>query len=259
MVSENARVQRTSQLTTRVLAPNPGPMTLSGTNSYAIGREGGSVIVVDPGPGDDAHLARLASIGHVELVLATHHHADHVEALNRFAREVGAPARAMDAAFCLGADPLADGEVIQAAGVRIRVMATPGHTADSVCFLLEEDGPAGSVLTGDTVLGEGSTIIAHPDGALAPYLSSLRALRQHGDALVLPGHGPALPSLGRACDAYLAHREERLAQVRAALATLGRDASVAEVADLVYADVPTGLRSAAEASLRAQLDFVREA
>lgn len=243
----------------RVRAPNPGPMTLDGTNSYLIGRPGGAVVVVDPGPADVDHLTRLAAQGRVELVLATHHHADHVEALRRFAEQVGAPVRAMDAAHCLGAGPLSDGEVIRAAGVRIRVLATPGHTADSVCFLLEADGASGSILTGDTVLGEGSTIIAHPDGALAPYLASLRSLRALGDARVLPGHGPTLPSLASICDVYLAHRRERLDQVRAALRALGPDAELAAIADAVYAQVPQALRFAAEASLRAQLDYLREA
>lgn len=234
-------------------------MTLDGTNSYVLGPASGSVVVVDPGPQDEAHLALLASFGRVELVLATHHHPDHVEAMLAFARAVDAPARAIDAAYCDGAPPLADGEEIRAAGTRIHVLATSGHTADSVCFALPDDGERGSVLTGDTILGAGTTIIADPDGALRPYLRSLDLLESWGAATVLPGHGPTLADLGAICRAYRAHREERLDQVRAALVQLGPDATVADVTDLVYSDVDASVRNAAEASMRAQLGYLRDA
>lgn len=255
-----------------ILAPNPGPMTLDGTNSYVLhGPGAASVIVVDPGPLDAGHLARLASDGPVELVLVTHHHADHVEGVAEFARLTGAPVRAFDPAHCHGAPPLVDGERIQAAGLAIEVLHTPGHTADSACFVLrgvagddsagDADAPA-AVLTGDTILGRGTTIIADPDGALGPYLDSLQRLRalaaaEPGPVRVLPAHGPELPDLVAICDAYLAHRAERLDQVRAALAQLGTDAGVAEVTDLVYADTDASVRSAAEASVRAQLTYLR--
>lgn len=250
-----------SLFATLVRAPNPGPMTLDGTNSYVLrAPDSSGVVVVDPGPSDAAHLRRLAEAGRVELVLLTHHHPDHSEALAEFARLADAPARAIDPAFCIGADPLADGERIEAAGLALNVIATPGHTADSACFVLPDDGEHGSVLTGDTVLGRGTTIIADPDGSLGPYLHSLgrlRALGAGGAVMVLPGHGPVLPDLAAVCDAYIAHRAERLDQIRAALAELGADASTEQVTDLVYADTDASVRGAAEASVRAQLRYLR--
>ena len=230
-------------------------MTLDGTNSYVVGSD--HIVVVDPGPDDPKHLRALASAGDVELILVTHHHPDHVDGVAALARLTGAPVRAADPAFCIDAAPLTDGETIDEGGTRIRVLATPGHTADSVCFVLDDDSPAGSVLTGDTILGRGSTIIADPDGALGPYLHSLRALRALGAARVLPGHGPSLPEIAAICDAYLEHREERLDEVRDALGRLGADASVESVTDLVYGDVEPSIRFAAEASMRAQLAYLR--
>lgn len=252
-----------SPVATLVRAPNPGPMTLDGTNSFVLRAPGAAgCVIVDPGPDDPGHLARLAAAGHVELVLVTHHHADHTEGVARFAAMADAPVRALDPSLCAGAPPLGDRERISAAGLEIEVVATPGHTADSVCFVLpgEALGVQAAILTGDTILGRGTTIISDPDGALGPYLGSLERLRALGaDApvLVLPGHGPVLPDLAEICDAYLAHRAERIEQIRAALAELGADASVAAVTDLVYADTDASVRGAAEASVRAQLRYLR--
>lgn len=247
-----------SEYTRRVLAPNSGPMTLDGTNSYIVAAPGSSsVVVVDPGPLIDSHLDMLASHGDVELILITHRHPDHTDASVEFAARTGAQVRAIDPAHCHGGAPLVDGDVIEVAGTTIQVLATPGHTDDSACFILPADGPYGSALTGDTILGRGTSIIAHPDGGLGPYLASLERLRELGRATVLPGHGPTLGNLADICDAYLAHRAERLEMVRGALERLGRDASVEAIADDVYADVDRSLRFAAEASLRAQLDYLR--
>ncbi len=252
-------IARSSLLTRRRLAPNAGPMTLDGTNSYVIAAPGAaSIVVVDPGPVDDGHLAALAAAGPVELVLITHHHPDHTAASERFAQLTGAPVRAFDPAFCVNGEPLRGGEEIRAAGTRIRVVATPGHTADSVCFQLPDDGPNGSVITGDTILGRGTSVIVHPDGALGPYLRSLSTLRALGPATVLPAHGPSLPDLAAICEAYLAHRRERLDQVRRSLADLGPDATVEQVTDRVYAEADAAVRFAAEASVRAQLAYLQE-
>ena len=250
---------RSSPLTRFALAPNPGPMSLEGTNSYVIAADGSkSVAVVDPGPLDEGHLQLLASAGTVELILVTHRHPDHTEASKRFAELTGAPVRALDPAYCVGAAPLADGEELHAGGVEIRVVATPGHTADSVCFHLPADGPAGSVLTGDTILGRGTTMLDFPDGTLRDYLASLDRLAALGHAAVLPGHGPVLSDLSSVVLTYRDHREERLEQIRAALAEAGPDAGVSRVADLVYADVPATVRGAAELSVAAQLHYLRD-
>jgi len=251
----NLTPQRTSALTHSLLAPNAGAMTLDGTNSYLIGGpHSDSIVIVDPGPLHEGHLAALAAFGRVELVVITHRHADHTAASVRFAEITGAPVRAFDAQYCVNGDPLVDAERLVVAGTDIRIIATPGHTDDSICLHLPGDGTAGSVLTGDTVLGRGTSII---DGTLADYLTSLHGLRALGSATVLPAHGPVLPDLVAVCDAYLAHRHDRLDQVRAALLTLGEDASVAQVTDLVYAHTDSAVRFAAEASVRAQLTYLR--
>ena len=242
-----------------LLAQNPGPMTLEGTNSYLLAGTGSdSTVVVDPGPDDEVHLRKLAGEGRVELVLVTHRHHDHTAGAIRFAELTGAPVRAADPAHCHGGDPLTDGELISAAGLVLRVLATPGHTDDSVCLQLQQEGDPGPVLTGDTILGRGTTVIVHPDGDVGSYLSSLDTLAALGPALVLPGHGPELSDLAAVCAAYIAHRQQRLDSVRAALLVLGRDAPVSAVADLVYADVDPSVRSAAELSVAAQLHYLRD-
>ena len=253
-----SRWVESSALTRYRLAPNPGPMSLDGTNSYVIAAPGSeSVVVVDPGPLDDEHLTELAGAGRVELVILTHHHVDHTEAAEEFHLRTGAPVRARDAALCIGAGPLEDGERLDAAGVRIEILATPGHTADSICVHLPDDGDHGSVLTGDTILGRGTTVLVFPDGRLGDYLASLERLEALGPATVLPAHGPVLPDLAAIAQAYAAHRQERLGQVRAALAQLGQDAPVAAVTDAVYTDIDASVRRAAETSVAAQLDYLR--
>jgi len=230
-----------------VLAPNPGPMTLDGTNTWVL-REPSSqtCVVVDPGPLVEQHLAEVASYGPVEVVLLTHGHLDHSEGARRLAELTGAPVRALDPAHRLGDEGLGGGDVVAAAGLELQVLATPGHTSDSLSFVLPD-----AVLTGDTVLGRGSTVVAHPDGVLAHYLTSLRRLRELGGLAVLPGHGPELPSAGAAAEQYLAHREARLEQVRAAVEAGAVDAEA--VVRAVYADVDRALWPAATLSVRAQL------
>lgn len=252
--------RRATDLAAFLLAPNPGPMTLDGTNSYVLtGAGSASSIVVDPGPDDAGHLAALAAVGPIELILITHRHHDHTEGAAELARLTGAPVRAADPRFCIAGPPLVHAEIIEAAGIVVTVIATPGHTGDSVCFLLAGDGATGSVLTGDTILGRGTTFIAPPDGSLRAYLGSLQSLSALGPRFVLPAHGPQLPDLQAVAGQYLAHREQRLDQIRSALNILGADATVGAVADLVYDDIDPSVRIAAEHSVAAQLDYLRGA
>jgi glyoxylase-like metal-dependent hydrolase (beta-lactamase superfamily II) len=238
-------------------------MTLDGTNTWILAEPGSSVaVVVDPGPLDEGHLARVIRTAEeagrrVALTLLTHGHPDHAEGAARFAELTGSPVRALDPALRLGDEGLAGGDVVTAGGLEVRVLGTPGHTADSLTFLLPADG---AVLTGDTVLGRGTTVVAHPDGRLGDYLDSLRrlqALAVAGDVdTVLPGHGPVLGDARGAVEFYLAHRANRLAQVETAVEAGLR--TPAEVVARVYADVDRALWPAAELSVRAQLDYLRE-
>jgi glyoxylase-like metal-dependent hydrolase (beta-lactamase superfamily II) len=244
-----------------VLAANPNPMTLDGTNTWLLrAPDATETIVVDPGPDDEVHLRAVAeAAGRVASILLTHGHPDHSEGARRFHETTGAPVRALDPAHRLGDEGLGEGDVIAAAGIEVRVWATPGHSSDSLCFLLDAHGEApASVLTGDTILGRGTTVVAHPDGNLTDYLASLRRLRELGDVTVLTGHGPELPHAGQVAEAYLAHREQRLAQIRAALDTLGPDTSARAIVEHVYADVDEAVWWAAELSVRAQLDYLRD-
>jgi glyoxylase-like metal-dependent hydrolase (beta-lactamase superfamily II) len=240
-----------------VLAPNPGPMTLDGTNTWVLrDASAASCVVVDPGPLSEEHLREVASYGPVDVVLLTHGHADHSEGARRFAELTGAPVRALDPAHRLGEEGLGEGDVVARAGVELRVLATPGHTSDSLSFVLTGPDAPPAVLTGDTILGRGTTVVAHPDGVLGDYLASLRRLRELGEATVLPGHGPELPAAGLAAEQYLTHREARLEQVRAALAA-GAD-TAEQVVERVYADVERALWPAATLSVRAQLRYLQE-
>ncbi len=249
---------RSSPLTRYRLADNPGPMSLDGTKSYIIAAsEEGTCVVVDPGPDQEDHLQGLAAAGEVALILITHRHPDHTAGAERFHQLTGAPVRAADPAFCFGGEPLRDGEVIEAGGTQIQVLATPGHTSDSVCFYLPRDGSNGSILTGDTILGRGTTVLDYPDGTLQDFMASLDKLGKLGPATVLPAHGPDLENLESVVLTYRDHRDERLAQIRAALGTLGEGATVQEITDAVYADVPASVRPAAELSVAAQLEYLR--
>ena len=238
-----------------LLCDNPGLMTLEGTNTWVLrGRGSDEMVVVDPGPDDDdEHIERLAALGPIPLVLISHRHSDHTGGIDRIVELTGAVVRSVGSGFLRGmGGPLTDGEVIEAAGLRITVVATPGHTADSVCFLVD-----GAVLTADTILGRGTTVIDNEDGDLGDYLESLRRLHGLGHRTVLPGHGPELDDMVAVSETYLAHREERLDQVRAALRDLGEGASSREVVQHVYTDVDEKLWDAAESSVRAQLDYLR--
>lgn len=241
-----------------VLCPNPSPMTLDGTNTWVVAEPGSSeAVVVDPGPLDEGHLARV--IGAVEesgrrvaLTLLTHGHEDHAESADRFHELTGAPVRA----FGRGSDDVAPGEVIRVGGVELVAVATPGHTTDSYSFVVAADN---ALLTGDTVLGRGTTVVAWPDGNLEQYLDSLAAIERLTQAgtvtSLLPGHGPFVADAAATVSFYLKHRAERLDQVRAAVAA--GDVTAREVVERVYADVPRTVWGAAELSVQAQLEYLR--
>ncbi|WP_020664163.1 MBL fold metallo-hydrolase [Amycolatopsis benzoatilytica] len=243
-------LRRVSDTAAVLLENNPSTMTLEGTNTWVLrAPDAAASVVVDPGYHDLDHLRKLVAVGSVELILLTHHHLDHAEGAPWLAEQAGVPVRAFDASLCQGAEPFADEDEFTAAGLEFRVLHTPGHTDDSVSLLV-----AGQLLTGDTILGRGTTVLHD----LGDYLRSLRKLIALPDGTPgLPGHGPELADLPSTAREYLAHREQRLDQVRSALQTLGSDATPRQVVEVVYADIDQALWAPAEASVRAQLDYLR--
>lgn len=252
---------------TCILAPNPDIMTLDGTNTWVL-REPGArrSVVIDPGPSIESHLAAIEETGPVGAVLLTHHHADHSAAAREFAERMGCGVRALDPAYRLGAEGLADGDVVSVDGLEIHVVGTPGHTADSLSFHVPAES---AVLTGDTVLGRGTTVVAHPDGHLGAYLDSLDRLHALAESRaatsIWPGHGPVISDALAALDFYIAHRRERLAQVEVAVVALrgaphpegiAADDVPRQIVEMVYADVDPILWGAAELSVRAQLAYL---
>jgi glyoxylase-like metal-dependent hydrolase (beta-lactamase superfamily II) len=226
-----------------IRAANPGPFSLSGTNTWIIGRE--PAWVVDPGPALDDHVeavaAEIEGRGGLGGIALTHDHSDHAEAVSAIR------ARFPDAR--LGA---ARGEVDThlSEGSRfgpLEVVATPGHAPDHLAYV------AGDVaMTGDAVLGEGSVFIAPDPGALASYLEALGRLRQRRLSLICPGHGPPVHDPAAKLDQYISHRLDRETRLLAALANGER--TVDELLDDVWDDAPAVLRPAAAVTLAAHLD-----
>jgi glyoxylase-like metal-dependent hydrolase (beta-lactamase superfamily II) len=253
---ESAEVDRLPGWVTLLRAPNPGPMTLDGTNTWILRAPGGGdATVIDPGPLDEGHLRRIAEHGPIGRILVTHGHHDHVEGAARLSELLrGTPVRAGSPAHCVGGEPLDPREPLDGNGLEIRVLDTPGHTSDSVSFLVE-CGDDRAMFTGDTILGRGTTVVARPDGDLGAYLRSLELLSAYPEVLMLPGHGPVRADTAERALFYLDHRRERLAQVTAAMAA-GADTPAA-VVDLVYPDLDPALRFAAEWSADAQLEYLR--
>jgi glyoxylase-like metal-dependent hydrolase (beta-lactamase superfamily II) len=207
------------QVTTRarlLLAPNPSPMTLEGTNTWLLAEPAADVcVVVDPGPDDDAHLRAIADAAsdsgqRIAAILLTHGHPDHAAGAPALSRLVGAPVHARDVAY---GDPLA--AAYDLAGLHLDVLPTPGHSADSVCFVVRGDD---AVLTGDHVLGRGTSVVVHPDGRMGDYLASLERLRSLHPGVLLPGHGPIVRDPDAVLAEYVRHREQRLAELCSAVA-----------------------------------------
>ncbi|WP_342318877.1 MBL fold metallo-hydrolase [Corynebacterium mayonis] len=249
-----------------VLAPNPSYAALEGTNSWVIRAPGDDFsIVIDPGPEDEGHLNVLQAKGQkVALILLTHRHHDHADGAQRFRQLTGAPVRAFDLNYCAGAEALEDGEVISVAGVTptLKVVATPGHTMDSVSFFVytsevERDQLEG-IVTGDTIAGRHTTMISETDGDLGAYIESLTLLEEQGkNVTLLPGHGPEGEDLSAYARKYIDRRNQRLEQIREVIAEKGEDVDVSTIVDEVYDDVDPVLRGAAEQSTRVTLRYLR--
>ncbi len=230
----------------RVLAPNPGPFTLEGTNTWIVGEN--PAVVIDPGPDEAGHLlAVLDAAGPIGVILVTHDHPDHAPGAARLAVAATAPVRA--ARTPNGDDRLRNGERIEVGRTTIQAVATPGHTQDHVAFFLEGER---ALFTGDVVLGRGTSVIDPPEGDVAAYLRSLRTMLALDATTIYPGHGPAVFGAKAKLEEYLAHREERERQI---LEALGDGAHTPEeIVRAVYAkDTPPEMFPVAERSVLAHL------
>jgi len=226
----------------RVVAPNPGPYTGPGTNTWILDA-GPVAIVIDPGPDDNAHLEaiekRLAGRT-VGVVLVTHSHPDHLPLAERLASRHHASVRRHP--------DLADGDIVRAGNLGVTALHTPGHSADHLSFLIAADG---AVFTGDLILGRGSSMVTYPEGDVAAYLRSLDRLAALRPRTLFPGHWDPVTDAMAKIEEYRAHRLEREAQV---LAEVRRGAGTApELTRRVYGDLEARLLVAAEMTMRAHL------
>jgi len=254
-----SELEKLSELVWRLRAPNPGPMTLTGTNSYLVGT-GGEFVVIDPGPKLEEHLQELVSTaaslgGKIVGILVTHGHPDHYPGAARLQELIAVPVAAYREATFPHDINLDDQQHYQIAGITLTSHFTPGHAVDHLCFYLEEEK---ALFTGDNVLGVGTTIVAPPKGHMGQYLNSLRLLQTRcSEAKVIyGGHGPAIPDPTAKLNEYLAHREMRLQKVLAALRNGAQ--TVPQIVAQVYQDTDRRLWPAAARQVLAQLIMLEE-
>ena len=245
------RTSAVTWLTDRVrliLAPNPSPMTLEGTNTYLIGDDR-SVVVMDPGPNDDAHLASIEAAvadADVSTILLTHKHIDHAEVAERCAELFDAPIASNAGASRPGDRAIVEGDRVDG----LLAVATPGHSSDHLCFVLEGER---TLFSGDHILGRGTTVVAHPDGDMGEYMESLERLKQFELDRIFPGHGPVIADPRAVIDEYIEHRLMREAQVVDGLNAAGEPVTPEELVARIYADVDPVLHPVAALSVRAHL------
>ena len=245
---------RLSPLVHVVLAPNPGVMTGPGTNTYVVGT--GPWCVIDPAVEDPEYLDEIrATAGEVSLLLVTHRHPDHIGGVAALAAELGCPVRAFgqEPISDVEVEPLADDELVEVGGARLRSLHTPGHARDHLSFYLEG---AASLFAGDNILGEGTAVIAPPEGDMREYLRSLHRLQKLHIDRIYPGHFKPLHGGRSVIDGYIQHREERRDAVVAAIA--GGASTIDDIVPVVYRDTPEHLHPVAAYQVLSMLQMLEQ-
>ena len=233
----------------RITAPNPGPFTLDGTQTYLLG----DTAVLDPGPAIDSHIDAIrAAMPGLQTILITHRHGDHAPAAEPLQAATGARIIAPRNVLERVDQRVSGGEILNIDGCDLEVIATPGHTNEHVCFLTAD----GDLFTGDTILGAGTTAIFPPDGHMGDYLRSLIALRARNPKRIYPAHGPIRDDAVALIDEYIAHRLQREQQVLDAIAAGAT--TIPEMRARIYPDLDPRLHRAAEIQLDAHLIKLRE-
>ena len=255
--AETGGVRRISREVWRIVAPNPGPLTGPGTNTYVVGEQ--RRLVIDPGPADPAHLERILELtgGAIERIVCTHSHTDHSPGAAELSARTGAPVLGMpapvvddfqDETYIPGHVP-EDGERIEGDDFVLTALHTPGHASNHVCLLLEAGG---LLFTGDHLMSGSTVVILPPDGSMRQYLDSLRRLRELPVHDLAPGHGAVIPGAVSEIDRVIAHRLTREARVIDAMRELAT-ATLDAMLPVVYADVPASLHPVARYSLLAHV------
>ena len=260
---------RLSPLVSRVLAPNPGPFTFKGTGVYIVG-SGDRVAVIDPGPDLPGHIAALKQVlgpRRITHILVTHTHRDHSPAAAALKAWSGAKTYGLPLATSATAGEgmvdeahdhdfvpdvrVGDGMTITGDGFTLECIATPGHTANHICYALAEEK---ALFSGDHVMGWSTSVIAPPDGDMGQYLASLERLRARDDRMLYPTHGSPIDDPRGWLEQLIAHRRMREAQIVEALGLGGR--SVAALVERLYPDLAHPLRPAAAQQVKAHLDHL---
>lgn len=254
---EMPRDSELDQLVSRVLAPNPGPFSLDGTNTYVVGDPGsGTAVVVDPGPTDPEHLERVRAVlarrdAECAAIVVTHFHLDHAEAALPWAEELGC--RVVASRRDVAGDEgrvIGDGDVVEVDRLRIEAVFTPGHSSDHLSFRL----PNGVLLTGDHILGRGTTVVGWPEGDMSAYVTSLHRVLEVGPDALYPGHGPEMVGEDPLAVVrfYVDQRRYREAQILAVLADGPADAHA--MVPTIYVGYPDAVRPAAVRSTQGALE-----
>lgn len=263
----NSALTRLSPLVRRLIAPNKGPFTFTGTCSYIVGA--GTLAIIDPGPAEESHIDALldaARGGHIEAILVTHTHRDHSPGARLLQAKTDAPiigcaphvqiendsSGRLDASHDLDHRPdrvLADGEIFSGDGFSLEAIATPGHASNHLAFALREEN---ALFSGDHVMGWSTSVIAPPDGNMSDYMRSLEKLQKRDDSVYWPGHGDVIDNPQRLVRGYILHRQQRenaiLARIREG------DRTIPQIVQAIYAGLDPKLQGAAGLSVLAHLE-----